>query len=77
MQAYCVRCRAKQDMLSPTRTLTKNARRAMIGQCACCGTTVSVIGVWDKDPAPIPSANGATSHSETRAADAPDLPRPV
>ncbi len=49
MQGYCVRCRAKQEMLSATRTLMKNGRRAMIGVCACCGTRMSVMGQWDND----------------------------
>ena len=50
MQGYCVRCRAKQEMLSATRTLMKNGRRAMIGACACCGTKMSVAGKWDDEP---------------------------
>ena len=52
MLGYCVRCKAKQEMLSATRTLMKNGRRAMIGLCACCGTKMSVAGKWDSDPAP-------------------------
>ena len=58
---YCVRCRAKQEMLSATRTLMKNGRRAMIGTCACCGTKMSVAGKWDDDPvqpAPQTGENG-------------------
>ena len=51
MQGYCVRCKAKQEMITPTRTLMKNGRRAMIGLCACCGTKMSVAGVWDEDVA--------------------------
>ncbi len=50
MIGYCVRCRAKQEMLSATRTLMKNGRRAMIGLCACCGTKMSVAGKWDDAP---------------------------
>ncbi len=50
MQGYCVRCRAKQEMLSATRTLMKNGRRAMVGACACCGTKMSVAGKWDDEP---------------------------
>lgn len=52
MQGYCVRCRAKQEMLSLTRTLMKNGRRAMVGLCACCGTKMSVAGKWDEEPRP-------------------------
>ncbi len=50
MTGYCVRCRAKQEMLTPTRTLMKNGRRAMLGVCACCGTKMSVAGKWDEEP---------------------------
>ena len=49
MLGYCVRCRAKQEMLSATRTLMKNGRRAMLGLCACCGTKMSVAGKWDDE----------------------------
>lgn len=46
---YCVRCHAKKEMLSPTRTVMRNGCRAMIGHCACCGTKMSVAGLWDGD----------------------------
>lgn len=36
-------------MLSATRTLMNNNRRAMVGLCACCGTKMSVAGKWDDD----------------------------
>jgi len=49
VQGYCVRCRTKQEMLSATRTLMKNGRRAMIGLCSCCGTKMSVAGKWDEE----------------------------
>ena len=68
MQGYCVRCRAKQEMLSATRTLMKNGCRAMVGLCACCGTKMSVAGKWDdeqeqahrpqENPAPPARGNG-------------------
>lgn len=51
MQGYCVRCKAKKEMLSPTRTIMKNGRRAMLGFCACCGSKMSVAGKWDEEPA--------------------------
>lgn len=56
MTGYCVRCRAKQEMLAPTRTLMKNGRRAMIGVCACCGTKMSVAGKWDDEADAVPNA---------------------
>lgn len=76
MQGYCVRCKAKQEMLSATRTLMKNGRRAMIGLCACCGTRMTVAGKWDGD-APSPSANGTAAHSTPPEAALRELPDPV
>ena len=58
MIGYCVRCRAKQEMLSATRTLMKNGRRAMLGVCGCCGTKMSVMGHWD-DEAEAADADGS------------------
>ncbi|MGO8672706.1 MAG: DUF5679 domain-containing protein [Capsulimonadaceae bacterium] len=58
MQGYCVRCRAKQDMLNATRTYMKNGRRAMIGHCECCGTKMTIAGKWDSDPAEPCSVEG-------------------
>jgi len=39
--AYCVKCRAKQEMLNPTEVQMKGKggpRRALKGTCAVCGT---------------------------------------
>ncbi len=72
MLGYCVRCKAKQEMLSATRTLMRNGRRAMIGLCACCGTKMSVAGFWDSDSpayapptAPRPDGGGLTRPAQT------------
>ncbi len=67
MQGYCVRCRAKQEMLSATRTLMKNGRRAMIGLCACCGTKMSVAGKWDDEAAADAASSGGTEGLTVRA----------
>ena len=37
MLAYCVKCRAKREMVSPTKVKTKNNRHAMKGKCKKCG----------------------------------------
>lgn len=36
--AYCVKCRKKQTMLAPERSVTKNGRAALVGRCTVCGT---------------------------------------
>ena len=44
MQAYCVRCRAKQDINYAKTIVMKNGRPAVQGNCAVCGTKVFRIG---------------------------------
>lgn len=36
--AYCVKCKAKQDMSDPEEVTMKNGRPAMKGKCPVCGT---------------------------------------
>ncbi len=58
-------------MLSATRTVMKNGRRAMIGSCACCGTKMYVAGVWEGDSSsPAPLAASA-------APQFPPIPKPI
>lgn len=44
MQAYCVKCRQKQDMKDAKAILMKNGRPATTGLCAVCGTKMYKIG---------------------------------
>ena len=39
-QAYCVKCKAKVDMVDAQKVTMKNGRPAMKGKCAKCGTGV-------------------------------------
>ena len=43
MMAYCMSCKKKQTMKNGKRTTMKNGRSRMIGQCATCGTNMSVM----------------------------------
>ncbi|MFC1516960.1 DUF5679 domain-containing protein [Candidatus Margulisiibacteriota bacterium] len=36
--AYCVKCKAKQEMSDPKEVTMKNGRPAMQGKCPACGT---------------------------------------
>lgn len=44
MQGYCVKCKSKKDIKDPKQIETKNGRPAVQGQCADCGTKITVIG---------------------------------
>ncbi len=43
-QAYCVKCRATQDIKNPTEVTLKNGRPATQGTCPKCGTRAFRIG---------------------------------
>ncbi len=38
MDAYCVKCKAKQEMQDAKQVTMKNGRTAMKGKCPKCGT---------------------------------------
>ena len=37
-EAYCMRCKSKQEMTDTEQTTMKNGRKAMKGKCSVCGT---------------------------------------
>lgn len=42
--AYCVKCKAKKEMVDPQEGVTKNGRIITKGICPDCGTKMSLIG---------------------------------
>lgn len=36
-EAYCVKCKAKREMVDPKEKTTKNGRSMLCGTCAKCG----------------------------------------
>ena len=44
MQAYCLKCRARQEMRNPQQVTLKNGRPATQGTCPKCGTKMYRIG---------------------------------
>jgi hypothetical protein len=48
MEAYCVKCKAKREMVSPTAVTMKNGKPATQGTCSVCGTKMFKIGSSSK-----------------------------
>lgn len=44
VQAYCVKCKAKQEMNDPKEITMKNGKPAVQGICPVCGTKMFKIG---------------------------------
>ena len=40
MKGYCVKCKAKREMLNPKESTMKNGRLMAKGKCPKCDTTV-------------------------------------
>ena len=40
MEAYCVKCRMKKDLVNPKPFITSNNRKAVKGHCNVCKTTL-------------------------------------
>ena len=38
MEGYCVKCRAKSEMVEANEVTMKNGKKAMKGKCSKCGT---------------------------------------
>lgn len=43
MEAYCVKCKAKREMVDGKEDTMKNGRPMMKGSCPECGTTICKI----------------------------------
>ena len=44
MEAYCMKCKKKQEMKDPQATTMKNGKPATTGTCTVCGTKLFKIG---------------------------------
>lgn len=43
MEAHCLRCKVKREMVDEKEVVWKNGRRAMKGKCKVCGAGMSKI----------------------------------
>jgi RNase P subunit RPR2 len=44
MEAYCVKCKQKQEMKEAQEVTMKNGKKATSGKCPACGTKMFKIG---------------------------------
>ena len=42
-EGYCVKCKAKKEIVDAVEELMKNGRKAARGKCPVCGTTLNRI----------------------------------
>ena len=59
-EGYCVKCKAKKEIVDAVEEVMKNGRRAIKGKCPTCGTVMFKI-LGGKAVAPPPPAEPATT----------------
>lgn len=48
MEGYCMKCKAKKEMVDPKEGVTKNNKIIQKGKCIDCGTTICRMGAAKK-----------------------------
>ena len=69
-EGYCVKCKAKKEIVDAVEEVMKNGRKAIKGRCPTCGTVMfKILGGKASSPATPPAESPA-------AAGAPTPPKP-
>jgi len=55
-EGYCVKCKAKKEIVNAVEEVMKNGRRAIKGKCPTCGTVMFKILGGKATVAPAPAA---------------------
>jgi ribosomal protein S27E len=55
-EGYCVKCKAKKEIVNAVEETMKNGRKAIKGKCPTCGTVMFKILGGKAAPAPGPVA---------------------
>jgi len=57
-EGYCVKCKAKKEIVDGVEEVMKNGRKAIKGKCPTCGTVMfKILGGKATPPAPAAPAN--------------------
>jgi len=59
-EGYCVKCKAKKEIVDAVEETMKNGRKAIKGKCPTCGTVMFKI-LGGKSAAPHPAAAPAST----------------
>jgi hypothetical protein len=71
-EGYCVKCKAKKEIVDAVEEVMKNGRKAIKGRCPTCGTVM--FKILGGKATPPPAAGGAPSAGAAGAAGAANPP---
>jgi Zn finger protein HypA/HybF involved in hydrogenase expression len=63
-EGYCVKCKAKKEIVDGVEETMKNGRKAIKGKCPTCGTVMFKILGGKSTPAAVPSEPAASPGSK-------------
>jgi DNA topoisomerase-1 len=69
MEAYCLKCKTKREMLNPTPVYNQNGSAATTGPCAVCGSKLFKMGLTDAHATlvkPTPTAKTKTAPTKAK-----------
>jgi Zn finger protein HypA/HybF involved in hydrogenase expression len=59
-EGYCVKCKAKKEIVDAVEVTTKNGRKAIKGKCPTCGTVMyKILGGKATPPAAVATPQAA------------------
>jgi hypothetical protein len=58
-EGYCVKCKAKKEIVDAVEEVMKNGRRAIKGKCPTCGTVMFKILGGKAAPASAPAGDSS------------------
>ena len=63
-EGYCVKCKAKKEIVEAVEEIMKNGRKAIKGKCPTCGVVMfKILGGKVVPPVPVPSPAEKTAQS--------------
>jgi uncharacterized OB-fold protein len=63
-EGYCVKCKAKKEIIDAVEETMKNGRKAIKGKCPTCGTVMFKILGGKSTAAAVPSESAASPGSK-------------
>ena len=67
-EGYCVKCKAKKEIVDAVEEVMKNGRKAIKGRCPTCGTVMFKILGGKATPAPAEAKTPAPENPEHKPA---------
>ena len=64
-EGYCVKCKAKKEIVNAVEEVMKNGRKAIKGKCPTCGTVMFKILGGKATPAAAPATPAAPATEPT------------